>query len=121
MSPMAESHATVEDYIVSYPDDVRDILRRIRSTIRDAAPSSGEKISYQMPTVTMDDRAVFYYAAWKHHIGLYPIPPLDEPLQSRVAPLRAAKDSLHLPLKQPIPYDLISELTVALIERAPDS
>jgi uncharacterized protein YdhG (YjbR/CyaY superfamily) len=78
--------------------------------------TSGETISYKMPTVTVDGSAVFYYAAWKHHIGLYPVPVFDGELEAEIAPLRAAKDSLHLKYTEPFPYDLVARLTVAIIE-----
>lgn len=113
---MTDAAATVDDYIASYPAAVREVLEGIRRTVRTAAPDSGETISYKMPTVTVDGTAVFYYAAWKHHIGMYPIPVFDGPLEAEIAPLRAAKDSLHLKYTDPFPYDLVARLTTAIIE-----
>lgn len=55
-----------------------------------------------------------YYAGWKHHIGVYPIPPLDTELEARIAPLRAAKDSVHFRHAEPLPVELIGRLVVAL-------
>lgn len=40
--------------------------------------SIDETISYQMPTVTLDGKYLVYVAAWKNHIGLYPVPPLSD-------------------------------------------
>ena len=84
-------------------------------------PEAGEKISYQMPTVTMDGQALVYYAAWKQHIGMYPIPLADEALEARIAPYRAAKDTVKFTYRKPIPYDLIETGRQLLVRRRLDS
>ncbi len=37
----------VEQYLHRFPDKVQQILKRVRSTIRDAAPDSEETIKYE--------------------------------------------------------------------------
>jgi uncharacterized protein YdhG (YjbR/CyaY superfamily) len=39
----------IDAYIARFPDDVQSILRKLRETIRNAAPDAQELISYQMP------------------------------------------------------------------------
>ena len=51
-----------------------------------------------------------YYAAWKQHIGMYPIPAAEPALESRIAPYRAAKDTVRFTYKKPIPYELIDDV-----------
>ena len=51
---MAVTHANIDDYIASYPPEIQDVLVRVRRTLHDAVPGAGEKISYQMPTLTLD-------------------------------------------------------------------
>lgn len=114
---MAHQAKTVDDYIASFPADVETIIQEIRRTIRKAAPGTDETISYQMPTVTLNGQSLMYFAAWKHHIGLYPIPALDEPLEQEISPYRAAKDTVRLPLRNPIPYDLIERLVAVLFQQ----
>ena len=58
-----------------------------------------------------------FVGAWKHHIGLYPIPALDDDLEAEVAPYRAAKDTVQFPYRDPIPYDLIERLVAASLRR----
>jgi uncharacterized protein YdhG (YjbR/CyaY superfamily) len=41
--------ATIDEYIQASPPRVRPILRRIRRTVRAAAPAATEVISYRMP------------------------------------------------------------------------
>jgi uncharacterized protein YdhG (YjbR/CyaY superfamily) len=108
---------TVDGYIATLPADVQPIIEEIRRLIRATIPDSGEKISYNMPTVTIDGNALIYFAAWKHHIGIYPIPTLDDELESEVRPLRAAKDTVKFPLDKPIPYDLLSRIALAVLDK----
>ncbi|MEV5963802.1 DUF1801 domain-containing protein [Kribbella sp. NPDC051952] len=105
----------MDEYIESFPPDVREILEQVRRTIHAVVPTAGEKISYQIPTITLNDKPLMHFSAWKHHIALYPIPPLDEPLATAVTPYRSGKGTLKFPLKDPIPYDLITRLTQAFV------
>ena len=66
-----------------------------------------------MPHGGTEDRAR-EHACW-HHLGLYPIPTLPEPLESEIAPYREAKDSVNFPYTRPVPYDLISRVTAAIV------
>ncbi len=97
------------------------MLEQVRSAIRSAAPGAGERISYQMPTITLNGRDLVYFAAWKHHIALYPIPDADEAFEREVAPYRAAKGTLRFPLGKPVPYDFIHRLAVLRVKQQADN
>ncbi len=100
--------ADIDDYIARFPADVADGLKRIRKTVRAAAPDAVETVSYGLPTFRQG-RVLIHFGAFKDHIGLYP--PVREPsLAARVAPYRGEKGNLRLPLDQPIPYDLIADI-----------
>lgn len=114
---MSEKFATIDDYISTFPDEIQVILEKVRMTLRNAVPSAGEAISYQMPTITLDGKSLVYFAAWKNHIGLYPIPAADDALEQDVEPYRGAKDAVKFPYGQPIPYDLIERLAARLVKR----
>ena len=118
---MADKFATIDDYISSFPEDVQIILEEVRRTIRNAVPTADETISYEMPTITLNGKSLVYFAAWKHHIGLYPIPTADEAFEQELAPYRGTKDTVRLPLRQPIPYDLIERLVALLVKQRVDS
>jgi uncharacterized protein YdhG (YjbR/CyaY superfamily) len=106
--------ATVDDYIASFPPDVQEILRAVRATMHRGAPDAGEKISYGIPTLTIDGSYLVYFAGWKHHVSVYPVPGGDEMLDRDLAPYRAAKGTLRFPLDQPIPHELIERVVRAL-------
>ena len=117
---MADTAATVDEYVAALPEDVRPVMERIRATIHAVVPDVGEKISYGMPTFTLDGLPLVHVAAWRKHIGLYPLPPLDGELAEAVAPYRAAKDTMQLKYAEPIPYDLVERLTAVILERRLD-
>jgi uncharacterized protein YdhG (YjbR/CyaY superfamily) len=101
---------TIDEYIAAFPLDVQDILQKIRATIRQAAPEAQEKISYQMPTFALNGNLV-HFAAFKNHIGFYPIPSGIEAFKEDLSPYKQGKGSVQFPLDQPIPYDLIARIT----------
>jgi uncharacterized protein YdhG (YjbR/CyaY superfamily) len=102
--------ATIDEYIANFPQDIQEILEKIRTVIKDAAPNAEEKISYQMPTFFLNGNLV-HFAAFKKHIGLYPTPSGVEEFQQELSPYLKAKGSIQFPLDKPIPYDLIGKIT----------
>jgi uncharacterized protein YdhG (YjbR/CyaY superfamily) len=114
---LTRQFATVDEYISSFPEDVQVILEKIRRAARNAAPGAGEAISYHIPTITLNGRHLVFFAAWKQHVSLYPVPAGDEAFQRELAPYRAAKGTLRFPYRQPVPYDLIERLVALLVEQ----
>ncbi len=100
---------TIDEYIASFPPDVQAILEKIRATIKKAAPEAQEKISYKMPTFTLNGNLV-YFAAFEKHIGFYPIPTGIEKFKKELSVYKQGKGSVQFPLDKPIPYDLISRI-----------
>ncbi len=113
---MAERFATIEEYISSFPDDVQEILEEIRRRILRVVPAAGQKISYQMPTVTLHGRNLVHFGAWKKHIAVYPMP-ADEALRAELAPYLAGQSTARFPLSEPVPYDLIERLVGQLADQ----
>jgi uncharacterized protein YdhG (YjbR/CyaY superfamily) len=99
----------IDEYISRFPKEVQSILRKVRTTIRKAAPEATETISYQMPAFRLHGILV-YFAAWKEHIGLYPPVSGDKALEKAVARYAGPKGNLQFPLNEPIPYDLIDRI-----------
>ncbi len=99
----------IDEYIAGFPPDVQKILEKIRVTIRKAAPDAQEKISYKMPTFTLNGNLV-YFAAFKNHIGFYPIPTGVEKFKKELSVYEQGKGSVQFPLDKPIPYELITKI-----------
>ena len=101
---------TIDEYIAGFPPDVRQVLEQVRATIRKAAPEAEETIKYQMPSFTLNGNLVFF-AAFKSHIGFYPIPTGIEEFKEELSGYRQGKGSVQFPLDKPIPYELIGRIT----------
>lgn len=117
MIGMAPKFETVDEYIASFPPDVRERLEAVRAAMRRAAPGTQEAISYGIPTFKLDGRYVVYFAGWKDHISVYPVPDGDAELDRELAPYRAAKGTLKFPLRDAVPYDLIERVAALLMAR----
>jgi len=100
---------SIDQYIAAFSPEVRAILQRIRTTIRNAAPDARETISYQIPAFMLNGPLV-YFAAFKKHIGFYPPVRGDARLENAVTPYAGEKGNLRFPLDHPIPYRLIERI-----------
>jgi len=100
---------TIDEYIAQFPEDVQQILVKIRAVIKESAPEAVEKISYQMPGFYLNGFLVSF-AVWKHHIGFYPKTSGMEAFKEELSAYKGTKGSVHFPLDEPMPYELISKL-----------
>lgn len=100
---------TVDEYIASFPAETQSVLRSIRRGISAIVPAASEVIRYNMPTLQVGDEYLVCYAAWKHHIGMYPIPTLSPQLEKAMDRYRWSKDTMRFRYRDPIPYDLIGQ------------
>ena len=101
---------SIDEYIGTFPDGVQTILKQVRKTIKTAAPKAEEKISYGIPTFTLNGRYLIYFAGWKHHVSIYPIPVGDEEFNQEIAPYVSGKGTLKFPIDKPIPLKLITKI-----------
>ena len=103
------SSPKIDAYIAAFPEDVQEILKKIRSTIQNAAPDAEETINYGIPTFTLKGNLV-HFAGFKKHIGFYPTPTGIEKFKKELSVYEGAKGSVQFPLDKPIPYGLISKI-----------
>src|SRR2546425_9695709 len=88
----------IDEYIAGFTNDVQEILEKIRMTIRKATPDAEETISYQIPTFTLKDRYLVYFATFKKHIGLYPAPIGNAEFKEELSVYGAGKGTAKFPL-----------------------
>ena len=109
MTAMGSRSVEVDAYIARFPPNVRSILKRIRLTVRNAAPEADELISYRIPAFRQK-RVFLYFAAFKDHIGVFPPVRGDASLDEALAQFRGPKGNLRFPMSQPIPFALIGRI-----------
>ena len=105
-----QSFTTVDDYISAFPEEVREILEKLRQTIRTAAPEATETISYDIPAFDLNGRHLVFFAGWKRHVSVYPLPAGDAAFQEHLGHYKRGRGSVQFPLNKPIPYDLVADI-----------
>jgi len=109
MAASRRQFKTIDEYLNTFPEDVRTILNELRQTIREAAPEAEETINYQIPTFTLHGNLV-HFAAFQNHVGFYPTPSGMEAFKKELAPYKGAKGSVQFPIDQPLPLALIRKI-----------
>lgn len=107
---------TIDEYIASFAPEVQAVLQLLRHTIKDVAPDAKEALKYGMPTFVFHGNLV-YFAAWKKHIGFYPITsPMEASLPELSAYSTSGRGTIRFPLNQPLPIALIQKLVAFRIK-----
>lgn len=101
--------STIDEYIAQCPQGVQPVLRKLRAVIREAAPAATEKISYRMPGFDLHGMLV-WFAPHKDYIGFYPTGEGVEAFQQELSAYQCTKGSVHFPLDEPMPYELIHKI-----------
>lgn len=110
MSTSRRKSRTIDEYIDSFPPDVRSILQRMREVIHESAPEAQEAIAYGMPTFRLNGNLV-HFAAFKSHIGFYPSgPSAIEAFKNELSQYEQSKGTIRFPLNQPIPFELVKRI-----------
>lgn len=99
----------IDEYISGFPNDVQEILKKVRVTIREAAPGAEETISYQIPTFKLHGNLV-HFAGFRTHLGFYPTPSGIEEFRDQLSAYETSKGTVRFPLDKPVPFNLIREI-----------
>lgn len=103
--------ASIDEYIDSQPDQLRELLQHVRDTIRQAIPNAEEAIAYNMPTFKQDGRSVLHFAGWQKHFSLYPATTrVVSALRSELARYEIDSGTIRFPLTEPVPVALIASI-----------
>lgn len=99
----------IESYITSFPPETQERLLQIRSIFLKEVPDAQEDIKYQMPTLIWHGNLI-HYAAFKNHIGVYPLPSVIEALKDDIRNLKTGKGSIQFSNSVPLPVELIQKI-----------
>jgi uncharacterized protein YdhG (YjbR/CyaY superfamily) len=101
---------SIDEYIETFPEDTQKNLKELRETIKAAAPEASETISYGIPTFTLNGKYLIYFAGWKNHISIYPIPTGSEAFNKQISKYVEGKGTLKFPIDKPLPLKLITKI-----------
>ena len=100
----------IEKYISQFDNEIQLRLIELKQLFFEVQPECEESIRYNMPAYKVG-KYHLYFAAYKKHIGFYPVYGLTE-LEEKISEYRAkgTKDSLHFMHNKPLPIDLVKEI-----------
>ena len=109
--PTKDNIEGVEEYLARVPEPAQTTLRKLRATIRSAAPKEAtEGISYGMPAFRYKS-ALVAYAAFKDHCSFFPMQAsLIDELSDELKAYRTSKGTLQFPLDKPLPAALVRKM-----------
>lgn len=96
--------------------EAQEILLEIQKLVEAAVPKAERCIAYSMPAFRAG-KVFFYFAAFKNHVGVYPPVTDDAALIQESSRYRNEKGNLAFKYKEPVPYDLIRRVAVALFDQ----
>ncbi len=107
----------VDAYLARLEEPKRTTLEALRRSILAVVPDAEEGISYGMPAFRVDGKVVAGFAAFKNHLAYLPhsgevLTVLDD----RLREYECTKGSLHFPIDEPLPDDLVSSLVDAKLQ-----
>jgi uncharacterized protein YdhG (YjbR/CyaY superfamily) len=107
----------VDAYLAGLGDPKRSTLEALRRSIRDAVPDAEECISYGVPAFRLGGEVIAGFAAFKNHLAYLPhsgevLPRLGD----RLTGYRCTTGSLHFPVDEPLPMELVRSLVDAKLE-----
>ncbi|WP_313156612.1 DUF1801 domain-containing protein [Sphingobacterium multivorum] len=117
---MTTSIATIDEYINQFDGEKKEYLIKVRQLIAGLVPpDADETISYQMPTFRYKGN-IIHFAMNKNHLGLYPGPAAIEHFITELKNFKTTKGAIQIPLDQPIPTQLITDIVNFNIDKLKD-
>jgi uncharacterized protein YdhG (YjbR/CyaY superfamily) len=106
--------ATIDEYISLFPENIQEVLQKVRSTIVENAPNAIEKIHYGMPAFWQNEY-ILYFAEMKNHLGLYPTPNAIVAFSDKLQGYKTSKGAIQFPYNS-VNYELIADITLFRVE-----
>lgn len=107
-APKAEN---IDAYIAAAPAEAQPYLRKIRALVHKTRPEAEECISYAIPCFRWKNTYLLYFAGYKRHVSIYPVPHQGgEAFQKELEPYRAGKGTLQFAIGKELPEALIVQI-----------
>jgi uncharacterized protein YdhG (YjbR/CyaY superfamily) len=107
----------IDEYIAGFQADTQENLQQVRAVIKQLVPEAVESISYGMPAFTLNNRYLVYFAGYKKHISIYPVPPGNIVFEKDFAAYKTSgKGTIQFALEKPIPVELLKKVVVYRVQ-----
>lgn len=103
-----------EAYLADLPAEQQRLLRELRRQVLELAPHAVDAISYGMPALKVDGKALIWFAGWKRHCSVYPVGPGFIAVHPELAGYgHTDRGALHFSTAQPLPPSVVEDLVRA--------
>lgn len=100
----------VDQYIAQFQGTAKDNLEQLRALVFALCPQAVEHFAYGMPAYKFHKKPLIYFAAFKHHIGVYATPTSHAAFAGELSKYKCGKGSVQFPLDQPLPFHLVEAM-----------
>lgn len=109
---MKNTYETFEGYFLLFPAEIQMKLKAIRDIVHLQISNAEECISYQMPAFKYKNKPLIYFAAYKNHIGFYPLPETLKKFEKDFTERKYSfsKGAVQFPLEEQLPLALIEKM-----------
>ena len=104
-----KTYKNIDSYIKDYPPQVQVLLRKMRATIKKAAPKAEEAMSYGIPTFTLRGNLV-HFGGFKNHIGFFPTSSGVVAFRKELSAYKTSKGTIQFPFDTPLPLGLVTKI-----------
>lgn len=109
----------VDRYFAGLEDPKRATLEEMRVRILEVIPDAVQGLSYGMPAFKIEGKVVAGLAAFKSHLSYLPHSgSVLSALGEKVGGYTQTKGSLHFPVEEPLPRELVRELIEVKLRQA---
>ncbi|MCX6896996.1 MAG: DUF1801 domain-containing protein [Verrucomicrobia bacterium] len=106
---------SIDEYLSALPAETKATLEKLRQTIRKAAPTAEEAISYGMPAFKYHGTLV-YFAAFKNHCSLFPgNAGLIISMKEELSTYHTSKGTIQFTNENPLPSKLVVKIVKARV------
>jgi len=105
------SESQIDEYLDTLDEPKRATLTRLRETILAIVPDAEQCISYGVPAFKLQGKTIAGFAAFKSHLSYLPHSgSVIRKLPEETEGYASTKGSLHFPVDQPLPENLVNKL-----------
>ena len=97
----------IDAYLEHVDPTQRTELERIRTIIRATVPDAEEVISYGIPVFQLRSKYLIGFAAFKHHMSLFPGAEAIETLKPKLTEYKLSRGTIQFTLDKPLSEAII--------------
>ncbi len=111
-----QTYKTVSEYIKKVETVKQPALKAVRALVQKTIPKAEEGIAYGMPGYKFQGKPLFYFAAMKGHLGIYPTSGPMVTCKALLKDFSTSKGCVRVPYESKLPTKVIVALLKARVQ-----